>query len=294
MAQMVEKLEFQIACADYVELDRSWNTSLFAPISRYVPYTRIYFPVSGRGIVRFDDQVTVIERGKIILIPPCAKVHLSCDDRLNKYWMHFAALMPSTGTDLFSLFDRIVSIPVEESDFPFVEQLFNIIRRRYREFRKNSNDNPFEEQSAMAALTLLLEPFLLRVTKFTRDPEFFRILEIMSYLNSNLSRHITLRELGAHTNMHPNYFSALFKKQTGMPPITYLNHLRMSYAMTELRRGEMRINEIAEKVGAANPAAFSKMFRKNAGVSPREYRRARKQGTFPESPGKNAGTSPKG
>ena len=279
MKQLLEKIDFQVSCADYAELDRSWNSGLFGPASRYVPWTRIYFPLSGEGRVECDGKETVIERGKLILIPPCAKVHVSCRDFLNKYWIHFSAQI--AGHDLFSLFDEVVSRPLDESNFSFTEKLFFILHRQYRPFKNAGNgENPFEEQSAQAALMLLVEPFLIKMVKFAEEPDFFRILDVMSYLNNNLHRHITLTELGQYTNMHPNYFSALFKKQAGVPPITYLNILRLNRALRELERGNLRINEISELIGAANPAAFSKMIRKATGVSPREYRQAAEKGTF--------------
>ena len=281
MNKLFEKPDFYVACAEYAELDHSWNSNLFSPVSRYVPWTRLYFPISGMGKIEFNGKTTIIERGKLVLVPPCAKIHVSCDNFLNKYWMHFSAQTFKHGTDLFFLFDEVVEIPLDEEEFAFTEKLFRIICRRYRLYKPaGNNENPLEEQSAKSALLLMLEPFLLKLVKFSDEPDFFRIIDVMSFLNNNLNRHVTLKELGQYANMHPNYFSALFKKQTGLPPITYLNLLRRNRALMELQRGNLRINEIAELVGSANPAAFSKMIRKSTGVSPREYRQAAKNGSF--------------
>lgn len=286
MNKFFEKIDFYVTCAEYAELDRSWNSSLFSPASRYMPWTRLYFPVSGEGKVEFNGKVTVIEKGKLVLIPPCARIHVSCDNVLNKYWMHFSAQTNKHGTDLFSLFDDVVTISLDEADFAFSEKLFRIISRQYHFFKTASgSENQLEEQCAKSAMLLLLEPFLLKLIKFTDKPDFFRILDVMSFLNSNLNRHVTLKELGQYSNMHPNYFSALFRKQIGVPPITYLNTLRRNRALIELQRGNLRINEIAELVGSANPAAFSKMIRKATGVSPREYRQAVQSGSFAQSGG---------
>ena len=107
MNKLLEKPDFHVACAEYAELDRAWNSALFSPVSRYIPWTRLYFPLSGEGKIEFNGKTTIMKRGKLILVPPCAKIHVSCDDFLNKFWIHFSAQSFKHGTELFSLFDDV-------------------------------------------------------------------------------------------------------------------------------------------------------------------------------------------
>ncbi|MBP1967318.1 response regulator [Paenibacillus aceris] len=83
---------------------------------------------------------------------------------------------------------------------------------------------------------------------------------------------ITINKVCSHLHISAGYFSSIFKKETKMTFVNYLNHIRMEAAKELLRTTDMKALEIAEKVGYADANYFSFSFRKNVGVSPKEYR----------------------
>lgn len=83
---------------------------------------------------------------------------------------------------------------------------------------------------------------------------------------------ITINKVCGHLHISAGYFSSIFKKETKMTFVNYLNHIRMEAAKELLRTTDMKALEIAEKVGYADANYFSFSFRKNVGVSPKEYR----------------------
>ncbi|NOV04501.1 response regulator [Paenibacillus planticolens] len=85
---------------------------------------------------------------------------------------------------------------------------------------------------------------------------------------------ITINKVCGHLHISAGYFSSIFKKETKMTFVNYLNHIRMEAAKELLRTTDMKALEIAEKVGYADANYFSFSFRKNVGVSPKEYRNA--------------------
>ena len=60
----------------------------------------------------------------------------------------------------------------------------------------------------------------------------------------------------------------------GVPPLKYLTSIRIARAKELLTGTDIPISEIGELVGYDNPLYFSKIFKKNTGLSPREYRRS--------------------
>ena len=83
---------------------------------------------------------------------------------------------------------------------------------------------------------------------------------------------LSVPTVAATLHVSPSYFSALFKKETGE---TFLNHLvkvRMDAARELLGTTDMKTADIAERVGYPDPHYFSYFFKKNMGISPKEYR----------------------
>ena len=89
---------------------------------------------------------------------------------------------------------------------------------------------------------------------------------------------ITINKVCGHLHISAGYFSSIFKKETKMTFVNYLNHIRMEEAKELLRSTDMKALEIAEKVGYADANYFSFSFRKNVGVSPKEYRNSSSNG----------------
>ncbi|NOU98905.1 response regulator [Paenibacillus planticolens] len=83
---------------------------------------------------------------------------------------------------------------------------------------------------------------------------------------------ITINKVCGYLHISAGYFSRIFKIETKMTFVNYLNHIRMETAKELLRTTDMKALEIAEKVGYADANYFSFSFRKNVGVSPKEYR----------------------
>lgn len=95
---------------------------------------------------------------------------------------------------------------------------------------------------------------------------------IIAYLQENLHRAITLEEISGSFSYSLSSIKRIFKEETGMSIIAYLNKLRMQRAQTLLRTTDAPINQIALSLGYANVYYFSLAFRKKIGVSPSTYR----------------------
>lgn len=72
------------------------------------------------------------------------------------------------------------------------------------------------------------------------------------------------------------WFIQNFKKITKTTPLQYIVSLRMTNAMNLLDNTNYNISQVAEAVGYENPLYFSRLFKKNIGVSPKEYRQRKK------------------
>lgn len=75
--------------------------------------------------------------------------------------------------------------------------------------------------------------------------------------------------------MNETYLSNLFKKETGVGVVDYLNRIRIREAKKLLLSTNDKNYEIGEKVGIPNASYFSTIFKKETGMTIQEFRRQR-------------------
>ncbi len=77
-------------------------------------------------------------------------------------------------------------------------------------------------------------------------------------------------------NLSPNYFGEIVKRELRITAQEYIQQKIIIAAQNLLRESSLTINEIAEELGFAYPNHFTRMFRRNTGLSPMQWRKARR------------------
>jgi signal transduction histidine kinase/AraC-like DNA-binding protein len=100
------------------------------------------------------------------------------------------------------------------------------------------------------------------------------VRKAVAYIHQNYGEPVSREDLARHVGMSSDYLTYCFRKETGLTPITYLNRYRISKAKLLLAEGSQSITEIALAVGFSDSGYFSRLFRREAGISPESYRAA--------------------
>ncbi len=110
---------------------------------------------------------------------------------------------------------------------------------------------------------------LLRYLSAKRNAASRReIAKIKDYIEQNYMEEITLDFAAKYVSMSRNYFSSLFKKETGENFVDYILRVKVEKAFELIVKNRMKVYEAAEKVGFRNINYFSKVFKKIKGISP--------------------------
>lgn len=99
------------------------------------------------------------------------------------------------------------------------------------------------------------------------------ITQIKEYIQENYNKELSLNEIARSFYLNPYYLSQLFKKKTGMTYQNYVTSLRVEKAKQLLWEEKHKVYEISEMVGYSDTAYFSKVFEKNVGCRPSEYKK---------------------
>jgi AraC-like DNA-binding protein/CheY-like chemotaxis protein len=109
-------------------------------------------------------------------------------------------------------------------------------------------------------------------------PETQSIAKALHHIKTHYADDLSLNAIAHVAGLSPNYFSALFRKELGTGFLEYLVGLRIERAKELLRGTRLLSYQIADKVGFADPAHFSRTFKKYMGLSPNAFRKRWKAG----------------
>ncbi|XHR30194.1 MAG: AraC family transcriptional regulator [Chthoniobacteraceae bacterium] len=107
------------------------------------------------------------------------------------------------------------------------------------------------------------------------EPEPYKIIHARQLVSEQLSNPaLSVAELARQVQCSADYLSQIFRKATGLPLSAYINENRLQRARELLEVSMLNIAEVSQAAGFADPAYFSRIFRRWQGVTPREYREA--------------------
>ena len=99
---------------------------------------------------------------------------------------------------------------------------------------------------------------------------------VINYIHANYEQPINLSTIAKYYNKNATSLSATFKKYTGTTVSNYIQQVRIKKAMELFDLTAMSVSDVAVAVGFQDFAYFSKVFKKQAGCSPKEYREKHK------------------
>lgn len=109
--------------------------------------------------------------------------------------------------------------------------------------------------------------------EWTRSHRHQRIIErAIQYIHEHYMKEVSLEDVAMDCKMSSGYFSSFFKQEKGVTFIEYITRLRIDKAKTLMSDESLRLYEIAELVGYQDVKYFSRVFKRNVGVTPAEYR----------------------
>lgn len=258
-SQQLENIQLEYLTGDYAKCWRSWGSTNITP-----SYNKFYYITGGEAYIKIDDCEYIARKGMLFLLPTNSTqtYHHISDNCVTKYWLHFTAMC--NNKDLMEQITLPHYIMVKDPDY--VADLFKSII--------SNNHLTLHEILRRKAYILQLLAYYAEHSSITRENIFkdTKLSGILSYIEENLNKDITVAELCELSHLHPNYFIRYFKEKTGHPPIEFINNLRINRAKKMLQTQNDSIQSIAYSVGFESSNYFSRLFKKKTGFSPSEYR----------------------
>ena len=166
-----------------------------------------------------------------------------------------------------------------------IKEFRNYVKKPIVYFEELENEQMKKEISANNLLKAINDGNLsaMQENSLSLSREFFQldnygkqavsIYAIEKYIKDNYQKELTLKKLSEEFYISPVYLGQLFKKSIGMYFNDYLHFIRIEEAKKLLRRTDLKLYEIANKVGYGDPNYFISKFEKITNISPTEYKK---------------------
>lgn len=100
------------------------------------------------------------------------------------------------------------------------------------------------------------------------------VRQAMAFIHEHYFDTITRLDIAKHINISEDYLTYCFRQELKTTPIKYLQRYRINQAKTLLRNSHKNITEVAVEVGFSDSGYFSRIFSREVGISPDQYRRS--------------------
>lgn len=233
------------------------------------PDYQILYVASGKAWFTFRGNATEVPAGNMVLYEPRQYQQYAyyLEDRPLVFWLHF------TGADAARL--------LNQAGFGDNRVLYTGVSSKYQELflsiiRELQLPRPCSEELASLYLRqLFLLLIRLKDEGGSQKSETQKEMEkAVHYFHENFSKDIEIDHYARELHMSTCWFIRSFKQYAGMPPRKYLTSIRINKARELLESTGYGIGEIGNIVGYENPLYFSRIFKKQTGASPAEYRKA--------------------
>ena len=226
-----------------------------------------FFVLEGECFLKIGSEYSVIKPGQLAFLPKGKmRSYTQVSTSFSMYEMSFSAT--SGGINLMELFGVTESnYVVSLEDTEEMKKLFE------SSYRTEMNKNPLYDVAWCSSLLSIINIYCRARQKNDGNGKAF-FAPVIKYMEKNLAEPVKVEELAAVVYMESTYFIRRFKKEFGVPPLTYFIQMRMYRAMEYLSGTTLSIEEISPLIGITDSAYFSRLFKKFCKTSPSEYRKA--------------------
>lgn len=280
--QLFPSYKLQLLCCRYWWL-KKWE---FRSLS--FPYWRIYWNKQAGAKIYFNNIEYNLTKDKIVMISPNTSFATRfCYDktlsegyefeggRVGEYESEEQLIEKGYLIHLFIHFN--IGMPYDNVApgifvFEINEHLYNKLDIIIKNISIDSSRFSF---FSVLAIQSLISDLLSDIPEqnWNVTSKDFRIIDVLNYIENNLSDKLLNEKLAETTKLTTNAFNRLFRNELGVSPQRYVRQKRIDNACVLLHHSALTIDEVAVQTGFANRYHFSREFKSQTGLSPASYRK---------------------
>ncbi|MDD7795849.1 AraC family transcriptional regulator [Clostridium sp. 'White wine YQ'] len=241
-------------------------------LTRRINHHELLLVNGGKGYISIEDKRYRIEKGMLFYFNPSMTHTIEVDEKLPMCFLsvHFNYVELSYSEDAWVTKGSDELLPLNSMeklmDYYTIDILFRKLTSLWDEKLLG-----YEFASKTILQELLYEILKNIKRKKSNYSTALKVNNIISYLNENIKRKVTLNELSELVKLSPTYLSRSFKEITGYSIIEFFNKMKIDKAKELIIDGDKKVKEVAEVLGFKDEFYFSRIFKRIEGISPSEF-----------------------
>lgn len=233
----------------------------------------LFYIEKGTAVIHCNSLPISVQEGDIVVINPhdVHYVKSSCLQLIKSYILvNLAAL--SSETDVCQtryivplLENRVYFKHKIEQDAELLQHVMLLIQEYQG---KKIGRELLIKAELYAILGILMRRYVIPASQKVKQEPHFPLHLVLEYIEGHYQEKITLLQLAATAHVSPYHLCRLFKQSIGMPPIKYINYIRIDKAKKLLQQHQLKIREAADMVGFSDYNYFSRLFKQYTQQSP--------------------------
>lgn len=252
----INSVNMDISVAYFAHLDNSWRCKNVCS-----PFTRMYIPTDGEGILKSGDDTIPLVKGKIYIIPAMHIFSYKCNEKLDKFYFHFSLV----GEDKLDLFSKVKKILVLGDTEGYAERILHL-------FMQNTANSVIELKSLLLTLvnTAIKENDIFLGNTSNYSPTTKKALE---YIEKNLRVTLTIDEISKAIFVSRIALQTNFKRDLNKTIGRYIDERVLIEGEKLVSENKLSIKEISDRLHFCDQFYFSRKFSEGYGISPQKHRK---------------------
>ncbi|MBK5723151.1 AraC family transcriptional regulator [Dysgonomonas sp. Marseille-P4677] len=234
------------------------------------PENILIYCEEGNGYITCYEEKYSISRNQVFIIPANTphSYGSSYQNPWSIYWFHFCG-------EFVSMFSSIINkvINLEESDRSRFNDRIQLFDEMYQNLEMGYNFENLEYVSFCLMHYLASLKYMNQFREIKKIKETDVIQKSIQYMKDHLETKMTLDDIANHMGYSISHFGAIFLQRTSYSPLEYYNQLKIQRACSYLQFSDLKLKEIAFRLNFYDPFHFSKAFKKEMEITPKEYRK---------------------
>lgn len=270
---MIDRAALRISMGNDVAAERAQGVNDNMFLSHFHDFFEIYYLEQGERYHIAEDKIIKIKSGDLIIFPPHV-LHRSFGDE-GMAFKRIVIYFTKNAIDT-EICERFLKAGV--AAYSISGRNANLIRNLVVDLR---DEDEKQEEYSQLQKKVLINSLLITIVRSKAEPEKplarTRITDVLSYINKNYFKPMTLEELADMANITPFYLCREFKKYTNSTIVQYINTIRVLHAQRMFLETNKNMTEIAFDTGFSNITHFTRTFKQVTGASPLKTKKRLKE-----------------